>query len=101
MLSDSAFHDQWLRSEATSPSLTDAVHWLIDDTRLDTKSAVTLVPELFISNTEAAAVDAAVEALLAVLENLGPTQPDLKYVEHNGWARVVDCSADALAILAK
>ena len=100
VLSDSDHQARWLRGEATSPSLTDAVHWLVDDTWLDTKSAIALVPDVFADAEEAAAVDAAVTALIIVLDALGPMQPDREYLEHPGWRDVVSASRQALALLA-
>lgn len=82
-----------------SPSLTDAVHWLIDDTWLDTKSSAEQVGRLFVDTAEAAAVDAAVSALLVVLDALGPVRPDSEYLVHPNWPAVIDASRFALATL--
>jgi len=101
LLSDRTLHSKWRSGEQTWPGLTEAVHWLIDDTWLDKRPAASLVPEVLTDSAEAAAVEAAVSSLLVVLDDLGSTCPDGQYLEHGGWPTVIETSASALALLSE
>lgn len=98
-LADEELHVVWRNREPSTPSLTDAVHWLIDDSWFDTKSATSMVGRLFADEREAAGVDAAVSTLLVILDEVGPVQPDRAYLDHPNWQDVVSTSRAALAIL--
>ena len=71
----------------------------MDDTWLDTKPAGSLIPKVFVNESEAAAIDTAVSALMVVLTSLGLARPDREYLQHARWAEVVAASADAVAML--
>lgn len=77
-------------------SLTDAVHWLIDDTWLDERSADELIPMILRSRKEAEKVDRAVQHLVAVLEDVGPVAVDSAYLDHDRWSSVVEACHAAL-----
>jgi hypothetical protein len=98
-LSDDNLRQSWSRGESIAPSLTDAVHWLVDDTWLDTRPASSLIPEVFVDHAEAGAIDRAVKALLVVLDGHGPLAEDREYLEHSNWPNVVEASRAALAVL--
>jgi hypothetical protein len=90
LLCDGDLHDRWRKGEATWPSLTDAVHGLIDDTWPDRRSASELIPATFVGEEEAAAVDRAAAALAGILDDLGPTRGDSDHQSHPGLARCLD-----------
>jgi len=72
----------------------------VDDTWLDTRTATSLIPQVFVNQTEADAVDRAVAALLVVLDALGPGAADREYLAHPAWPDVAVTSRAALAALA-
>ncbi len=99
LLADSDLRERWIRGESTWPSLTEAVHWLVDDTGLGERSASSLIPQMLANMAEADAVDHAVAALLVVLDALGPLAADREYVVHPAWPDVADASREALNAL--
>lgn len=70
VLTDADAHQLWREGTETWPGMTDAVHWLIDDTWLDRRPPTDLVPMIFRSEGEATAVGAVSGALLRVLDDL-------------------------------
>src|ERR671910_1046801 len=90
VLTDRRVHARWEASEGTTPSLDDAVHWLIDDTWLDRRRATSTGPrpDLFLSADEAETVQAAVDALDELIAELGDVPPS-EYVRHAAWQLVV------------
>ena len=101
VLSDVDHQASWSTADAAPPSLTDAVHWLVDDTGLDVGAASDLIPEMLRDQSEATAVDGAVRALMLILVDLGATRPDRDYLEHPNWPDVVTTSTAALNVLGK
>ncbi|MFI6482562.1 hypothetical protein ACIBH1_31830 [Nonomuraea sp. NPDC050663] len=96
-LSDDTLHELWRRRQGW-PDLDSAVHWLIDDTFMDVGSAREMVPELFRSEREADTVQAAVDALIAVVDALGDVSAEV-YLRHPGWPKVfVTATAAARAL---
>ncbi|MEV1178613.1 hypothetical protein [Nonomuraea sp. NPDC049784] len=93
-LSDRDYQDQHWRSGKGRPDFTAAVHWLIDDTFIDQHGARALISHLFFDQQEADLVQMVVDALLRVLDDLGPTAPDNAYLDHPEWINVLN-SADA------
>ncbi|MFI7419551.1 hypothetical protein [Nonomuraea sp. NPDC049684] len=98
-LSDREYQDRHWRSGKGSPDLTAAVHWLIDDTFIDQHAARALIPHLLIDHREAELVQAVVDALLQVLDHLGPTAPDNAYLDHPGWINVLNSAGAAYLAL--
>jgi hypothetical protein len=97
-LCDSELHERhWRRGEGW-PDLDAAVHWLIDDTWMDQRPPRTMIPALFRSEREADIVQTAVDALLAVVDDLGDV-PDTAYLDHPGWLRVFDTAEAAVTAL--
>ncbi|MGN9837475.1 SCO4402 family protein [Nonomuraea sp. H19] len=88
-LGDRAYQDQHWRFGKGWPDLTAAVHWLIDDTFIDQHGARALIPHLFLDQREADLVQTVVDALLRVLDDLGPAAPDNAYLDHPGWINVL------------
>ncbi|MEV5740226.1 hypothetical protein AB0L30_09230 [Microbispora rosea] len=74
-LGDRDYQERHWRSGHEWPNLTAAVHWLIDDTFIDQAGARALIPQLFRDEQEADRVQLVVDALLRVLNDLGPTSP--------------------------
>jgi hypothetical protein len=73
---------------ATAPDLTDAIHWVVDDTWWDVRSPEASIPSVLRNTDEALLVADAVQKLLVVLDALGPVAPDRDYTRHDGWPAV-------------
>ncbi|WP_182907205.1 SCO4402 family protein [Microbispora sp. H13382] len=95
-LADREYQEQHWRSGHGWPDLTAAVHWLIDDTFIDQAGARSLIPQLFRDEQEADHVQLVVNALLRVLDDLGPTAPDHAYLDHPAWITVLHAADAAL-----
>ncbi|TXK35611.1 SCO4402 family protein [Nonomuraea sp. C10] len=98
-LGDRDYQDQHWRSGKGLPDLTAAVHWLIDDTFIDQNGARALIPHLFVDQREADLVQMVVDALLRVLDDLGPTAPDNAYLDHPEWINVLNSAGVAYLAL--
>ncbi|NUW45953.1 SCO4402 family protein [Nonomuraea rhodomycinica] len=98
-LGDREYQDQHWRSGKGWPDLTAAVHWLIDDTFIDMNGARSLIPRLFLDEREADLVQMVVDALLRVLDALGPTAPDDAYLDHPEWINVLNSAGAAYLAL--
>jgi hypothetical protein len=98
-LGDRDYQDQHWRSGKGLPDLTAAVHWLIDDTFIDQHGARALIPHLFLDHREADLVQMVVDALLPVLDDLGPTAPDNAYLDHPEWINVLNSAGVAYLAL--
>jgi hypothetical protein len=72
----------------TSPTTTDAVHWLVDDTFWDMRDPGDDIGALLVDKQEAAAVRRVVAAVVAVSERQGPTAPDPAWFNDPGWPMV-------------
>lgn len=81
------------------PSLSDAVHWLVDDTWWDHHDPVESVGTLLRSEQEARAVRRVVKAIVAVSERQGPTAPDGEWFGDEAWASVRSAAQEAAAVL--
>ncbi|MEW2331817.1 hypothetical protein AB0880_28940 [Micromonospora chersina] len=82
--------------ETTSwPGLTEAVHWLIDDTFWDRHHPCNDIGTILASTDEADAITATLEPLSAILDELGPTAADDDYLTHPRWHEVTHAAADA------
>ncbi|MGW9193042.1 SCO4402 family protein [Micromonospora chersina] len=77
------------------PGLTEAVHWLIDDTFWDQHSPARDIGTILGSVKEADAITATLEPLSAILHELGPTAADDDYLTHPRWHEVTRAAADA------
>ncbi|WP_425571052.1 SCO4402 family protein [Planotetraspora kaengkrachanensis] len=99
VLGDRDYQEQHWRSGHGWPDLTNAVHWLIDDTFIDQTGARALIPQLFRDEREADLVQIVVDALLRVLDDLGPTAPDDAYLDHPAWISVLHSAHTALQVL--
>lgn len=77
--------------------LTNAVHWLVDDTFWDQQDPRESIGTLLRSDTEAVAVEAVVGAIVAVSERQTPGSPDADWFADPDWARVRTLAAQAAA----
>jgi hypothetical protein len=65
------------------PTMTDAVHWLVDDTFWDVRDPAEDIGSLLLDEHEAAAIRGVVAAVVAVSER--PTPPDQEWFDDPGW----------------
>ncbi|GAB7045541.1 SCO4402 family protein [Catenuloplanes indicus] len=77
------------------PGLTEAVHWIIDDTLWDQYHPRHDIGTILVSAAEAAAVSATLDHLMVVLDELGPMAADDDYLAHPRWHEVAHAAADA------
>ena len=70
------------------PTLTDAVHWLVDDTWWDVRDLRQSIGTLLADVEEAEAVEAVVRELVAVSERQGPGAPDRLWFDDIEWPRI-------------
>lgn len=82
-----------------SPDLTEACHLLLDDTSWDSHSPSDDIGICLKNAEEAKAISAVLDPLLAILDELGPAEEDLAYLNHDRWVQVQTASADAIARL--
>ncbi|GIF47199.1 hypothetical protein DFJ67_7177 [Asanoa ferruginea] len=59
------------------PGLTEAVHWLVDDTHWDQLPPLRDIGTILASASEADATTETIQPLLAILDELGPAEPDV------------------------
>lgn len=81
------------------PSVTDAVHWLVDDTWWDHDDPIESVGTLLRSEEEAAAVRRVVAAIVAVADRQRPTAPDAAWFGDEAWSQVRQAAREAAAAL--
>jgi hypothetical protein len=67
------------------PTLTEAVHWVVDDTSWDVRDPAEDIGALLIDEHEVAAVRSAVSAVVAVSERQGPTSSDPAWLDDPSW----------------
>ena len=81
------------------PDLSNAIHWVVDDTWWDHRSPRGDVSLLLTDQDEAAAVEAVLDPLLKILDELGPVAPDVDYVQHPSWPLVAAAALKAQQLL--
>lgn len=91
--------DLVLGADPRWPSVTDAVHWLVDDTWWDHYDPIESVGTLLRSEEEAAAVRRVVAAIVAVADRHGPTAPDADWFGDEAWSQVQLAAREAAAAL--
>lgn len=77
------------------PGLTEAVHWLIDDTFWDQHRPHHDVGTILADTAEADAITATLAPLSAILDELGPVADDDDYLAHPRWPEVTRAATDA------
>jgi hypothetical protein len=81
------------------PSLTEAIHWLIDDTGWDLRDPNDDIPRILRTREEAAAVEALVRSIMNVHDRHGPTAPDAAWYGDPEWSCVQELAATTLTLL--
>lgn len=81
------------------PGLTEAVHWLVDDTFWDERDVAESIGWTLRDGQEVAAIRAVLVPLLAVLDELGPLAPDPDYLRHRRWPDVRIAAGNAHRLL--
>ncbi len=82
------------------PDLTNAVHWLVDDTPWDLVDPVTSVGTILCNGDEADVIRAVVAAVVAVSDRQGAVASDAAWFGDRGWCEVRRLAAEALTCLA-
>ena len=82
------------------PDLTNAVHWLVDDTAWDSEDPVTSVGTILRNSVEADAIRSVVAAVVAVSDRQGAAAADAAWFGDGDWREVRRLAAEALACLA-
>jgi hypothetical protein len=81
------------------PTLTEAVHWLVDDTSWDVRDPKEDMGALLVDEHEAAAIRSVVSAVVAVSERKGPTASDQAWLDDSGWPMVRKLAARAVTAM--
>ena len=81
------------------PGLTEAVHWLVDDTWWDQRDVAESIGWMLRDEQEVAVIRAVLDPLLTVLGDLGPIEPDPAYLLHRRWPDVRAAAANAHRVL--
>ncbi|WP_433388496.1 SCO4402 family protein [Micromonospora sp. KLBMP9576] len=82
------------------PGLTEAVHWLVDDTFWDDRHPRDDIGTVLADTSGAEAVSATLEPLLAILDELGPTAPDEHYLTHPRWPELAQAATGTHQLMA-
>lgn len=77
------------------PTLTEAVHWLVDDTFWDVRDPEEDIGALLVDEHETQAVRSVARAVAAVSERHGPTAPDQTWLDDSTWPMVRKFAARA------
>ncbi|MCR6488706.1 hypothetical protein M8542_38345 [Amycolatopsis sp. OK19-0408] len=83
------------------PDLTNAVHWLVDDTSWDSQDPATSVGTILRNAAEAEVIRALVAAVVAVSDRQGAEASDAAWFGDSGWHDVRRLAAEALTCLAR
>jgi hypothetical protein len=81
------------------PNVTDAIHWLIDDTSWDGTDPSESIGWTLHDEREASAVRHVVEAVLAVARRRRPQDVDRLWFDDAGWPLVCNEAGKALDVL--
>ncbi|WP_394361826.1 hypothetical protein [Amycolatopsis sp. SB7-3] len=79
--------------------LTNAVHWLVDDTPWDSVDPATSIGTILRGGHEVDAIREVVAAVVAVSDRQGPTSSDAAWFGDSGWSEVRRLAAQALTCL--
>ena len=83
------------------PGLTEAVHWLVDDTAWDEYDVAGSIGWSLRDEQEVVVIRAVLAPLLVVLDDLGPTEPDSAYLVHPRWPDVRTAAGSAHRMLTR
>ena len=82
------------------PDLTNAVHWLVDDTAWDSEDPVSSVGTILRNSVEAGAIRAVVAAVVGVSGRQGAAAADAAWFGDSYWSEIRRLAAEALTCLA-
>jgi hypothetical protein len=82
------------------PDLTNAVHWLVDDTVWNSEDPITSVGTILRNGHEADVVREVVAAVIAVSDCQGVTASDAAWFRDSGWCEVRRLATVALTCMA-
>src|SRR4051794_29501147 len=88
VLSDEGFDQRW-------PDITNAVHWLVDDTGWDSRPPEESIGELLRHGEEAKAVRKVVDLVVAVSQRVGATASDAAWCSDAPWPSLQDAALAA------
>ncbi|WP_157695291.1 SCO4402 family protein [Nakamurella panacisegetis] len=83
------------------PDLTNAVHWLIDDTWWDHHPPEEEIGLILRDQTEAASISLVVEAVLVVLGDVPVGSPDRDCLDHPRWDDVASLAVASRDLMAR
>lgn len=83
------------------PDLTNAVHWLVDDTPWDLVDPVTSIGTILRDGQESDVIRDVVAAVVAVSERQGSMSSDAAWFSDSGWSEVRRLATKALTCLAR
>jgi len=92
LLSNEGWDQRW-------PDLTNAIHWVVDDTWWDYTDPAESVGELLVNEAEAQALAEVVALVVAVGEAVGAEASDAAWASHPSWPRLQRAAASAAALL--
>jgi hypothetical protein len=81
------------------PNVTDAVHWLVDDTSWDVMSPAESIGTMLRDEREVVLIQHVVVAVVAVSERQGATSGDAAWFADEAWSEVRSTARDAAAAL--
>lgn len=81
------------------PDLSNAVHWVVDDTFWDQADAAQSIGTLLVDVEEAEAVGAVVALVLDVSARVGSTATDADWCSDSAWPRLQRAARDAATLL--
>jgi hypothetical protein len=87
------------QSDPRWPDLTNAVHWVVDDTSWDTQDPAKDVGLILRDEGEAAAVRAVVTLVVGISERRGPLAPDALWFADPEWPGVRQVALAALELM--
>lgn len=90
--------DAAVETDRAWPSLTDAVHWVVDDTFWDIADPRAAVGEILVNEEEAEALAAVVSEVCGVSERQGASATDREWLKDDAWPRVRALAGLALAM---
>ncbi|KFU77260.1 hypothetical protein SAMN04489729_0575 [Amycolatopsis lurida] len=83
------------------PDLTNAVHWLADDTSWDLVDPVTSIGTILRDSQESDVIREVVAAVVAVSDRQGSLSSDAAWFGDSGWSEVRRLATKALTCLAR
>jgi hypothetical protein len=86
-------------SDPRWPDLTNAVHWLVDDTWWDHNNPRESIGKVLRNDNEAHAVEQVVKVVVTVSERQGSTASDAQWFGDPDWPEVRKLAAQAAAML--